>query len=110
MKTEPQVATTTTTSEAPPTPKVNIREEIDTLHRNIGHALREAAGQFIPWIETHPEVLENINRGSLKNQEYMTYMSCIVTTYGNAERLQEEINRPMTERLHGKNEGVIVGR
>ena len=86
-------------------PPIDLGQELNKFETQIAFAVRDKS----EWVETHPEIVSYFNRVGLGAQKYFLYKGIKVTEYGKADALQEELDLPIYQRLHGGGEGLIEG-
>lgn len=102
---EPTTTATTPTSD-PNAKLFDLGQELNRFETDVAMALNNEQ----EWLETHPEIISYFNRRAKQPVEYFIYKGIKVAGHGKAEEIDARINRPLSETLHGPNEGKIVGR
>ena len=62
------------------------------------------------WVETTPEVINYFLRSGLGADKYFLYKGIKVCEFGNKESAEAEMTIQMGRKLHGPEEGVLLGR
>jgi hypothetical protein len=74
-------------------------------------AIAQAQGD--KWVETSPEIMKILRPRGLGvvhgiPVEHFCYHGVLVCEFGKSEEIEDKMNEPMTNKLHGKNEARIV--
>lgn len=98
-------------SEASQTHSVNEEKPFDkyTEIERFEQAIKRAKIDGVNWVETHPKVIEHYNPRGLGKAKYFIYSNVQVCEYGQSEKIQNEMDMPIYQRLHGGEEGIVEG-
>lgn len=62
----------------------------------------------VEWIETSPEVMAHYQPRGLNGAKFFVYRGIKVCPYGMVEKIEEEMNEPLAQKIFGKEEGVVI--
>lgn len=87
------------------------KEDLNMFLNKISCAQQEES----EYIETTPEIIKSYNRKGLgkdaegRDIEHFMFQGIKVYPYGKREEIEERINEPLSNRMHGKGEGRRLG-
>ncbi len=61
-------------------------------------------------IETTPEIISHYNRGGLNGAKFFIYSGIKVFPVGEQESIEAEMDEPVANKIHGKDELQVMGR
>ena len=79
------------------------REVLSEFQAKVDHALMQ--GQ--EWVETSDEIIKYYNPKGLNGAEYFIFKGVKVAPYEQSASIQERLDQPMAERLHGDGQGKL---
>lgn len=83
----------------------DTKESVYSFLDKIATAKREG----LEWVETTPDMIRHYNRNGLNGAKYFVFEGIKVCEHGMSEKLEEDHSEDMAVKLHGKNEGKLVG-
>lgn len=89
--------------------KEELKPALDTVKETTGSFLdkiHQAKMAGDEWVETTPEIIQFYNRKGLNGAKFFIYDGIKVCERGKIEEIEDEMNTPLSEKLHGKGEGV----
>lgn len=82
----------------------DTRETLSTFLAKVDQAKLEG----LEWVETTPEIIRYYNRKGLNGAKFFIFQGIKVCEQGQSEAIDEEMNTPLSEKLHGKGEARVV--
>lgn len=89
-----------------PAPNVIIPDTDDSFARKIAAAQNEGA----EWLETDKATILRFNRHGLNGAKFFIYQGIKVSEHGQSESIDDEMNAPLSRRLHGAQTALVDGR
>lgn len=83
----------------------DVKETVSSFMDKIARAKADG----IEYIETSPEMIQFYNRNGLNGSEYFIYSGIKVFPEGKAEAILNKEAEQIGQRIHGIQEGVVIG-
>jgi hypothetical protein len=94
-----------------------VKDDTKHLVSEFLSAIACAKSDGQEWVETSPEIIQHFNKRGMgtnpltgKQNSYFVYDGIKVCETGKLKEVEEEMNLQTNVRLHGKEEGTIIGR